>query len=91
MTNRIRGSALQRIRRRVLRNQPLCVECLKHGKTTAATQVDHITAIVNGGSDDKHDDSNRQALCDACHDVKTRKDLGQAERTTFDQSGRVVW
>jgi 5-methylcytosine-specific restriction protein A len=39
---------------------------------TAATQVDHVIALVNGGADD---DSNRQSLCDDCHKAKTRDDV----------------
>jgi len=91
MTNRIRGRKLQAIRNRVLQANPLCVECAKQGRVTAATQVDHIIALVNEGNEDAYDDSNRQALCDECHEAKTRKDLGQRERTKFDSIGRAIW
>lgn len=78
MTDRIRGRKLQRIRQSVLRSSPLCVHCQAAGRVTAATQVDHIVALVNGGTDTE---DNRQALCDACHERKTRDDLGQRVRT----------
>lgn len=85
--DRIRGRALQAIRDRVLRDQPLCVQCQAQGRTTQATQVDHIVARVNGGTDSKYDDSNRQALCDSCHAAKTIADLGQVAKTGCDLTG----
>ena len=88
MTKRITGRRLQRIRKQVFAEQPICVACKAKGRVTVATQVDHIVALVNGGED--HAD-NRQALCDECHKAKTRRDLGQRERVTFDADGRVVW
>ena len=88
MTKRITGRRLQRIRKQVFGEQPLCVMCKAKGKVTLATEVDHIKALVNGG-EDNHE--NRQALCSECHTEKTRRDLGQRERVTFDADGRVVW
>ena len=38
------GSAWQRVRRRFLQAHPLCEECLKQGRYTKATDVDHIVA-----------------------------------------------
>ena len=85
---RIRGRRLQAIRKHVLAASPLCVMCKANGRVTLATEVDHIVALVNGG-EDNHE--NRQALCSECHAEKTRRDLGQRERVTFDADGRVVW
>ena len=70
---RIRGRALQRIRQRFLRANPLCMSCYERGYAQAATQLDHIIALVNGGTDTQ---DNRQGLCDECHEAKTRIDLG---------------
>jgi 5-methylcytosine-specific restriction protein A len=75
---RIRGRQGQQIRERVLRANPLCVRCKAKGRTTVATAVDHITALVNGGNDDPHDDTNRQGLCEACHTDKTAGDMAVA-------------
>lgn len=52
---------------------PLCEECLKEGKATPATVVDHI---VPHQGDPKlfWDRSNWQALYKRCHDKKTRRD-----------------
>lgn len=84
MTDRIRGRKLQRIRQSVLRSNPLCVHCQSAGRVTVATQVDHIVALVNGGTDTA---DNRQPLCDACHERKTRDDLGQRVRTGATHDG----
>ena len=58
-----------------LSHNPLCVECKKNDKVTAATVTDHI--IPHKG--DKKlfwDRSNWQALCKRCHDKKTAKEDG---------------
>lgn len=88
VVNRIRGRALQRIRAAQLAAQPLCVHCLARGRVTPATEIDHIRALVNGGSDSAE---NRQALCAECHAAKTRVDLGQRQRREFDAAGRPIW
>lgn len=72
---RIRGRKLQEIRQAHFRANPLCVHCAARGRTTVATQLDHIVALVNGGKDER---DNRQGLCDRCHDIKTAIDLGRA-------------
>ncbi len=87
MQDRIRGRKRQEIRQRLLRDNPLCVVCEKKGRVTLATEIDHTIALVNGGTDT---DDNRQGLCADCHASKTRRDLGQSERTRF-EGGRVVW
>jgi 5-methylcytosine-specific restriction protein A len=68
---RVTGRKLQRLRKQLFERSPLCVECLKVGRTTAATQRDHVIALARGGTDD---DANIQALCDDCHELKSRKD-----------------
>lgn len=77
-TDRIRGRKLLRIRERVLSANPLCAHCLAKGIYRAATEVDHIVALENGGKEDEHDDSNRQALCKDCHKEKTAADNARA-------------
>lgn len=80
---RIRGRKGQAIRKRVLDANPLCQICGER----ASTEVDHITALVNGGDDDPHDDSNRQALCRPCHERKTARDLGHKHRPRIGLDG----
>lgn len=72
---RVRGRALQALRKRLLRANPLCVMCEAQGRVTAATELDHIVALTNGGTNES---SNLQGLCRECHGLKTRSDLGQA-------------
>lgn len=53
--------------------QPLCQQCLKEGRYTKATVVDHI---VPHRGDPKlfWDKTNWQGLCKRCHDRKTRQE-----------------
>jgi 5-methylcytosine-specific restriction endonuclease McrA len=44
-------------------------------------------ALVNGGTDTE---DNVQALCESCHDAKTRIDLGQSPRRTIGPDGWPV-
>lgn len=74
-TERIRGSMLQTIRERWFRRFPLCVHCEAKGIVTAATELDHITELADGGADA---DPNRQGLCGPCHRAKT--DAARAAR-----------
>ncbi len=70
------GSKWQKYRARFLRNNPLCVKCKEGGRTTAATDVDHIVP-VQGPSDPLFwCKSNHQALCHSCHSTKTAKENG---------------
>jgi 5-methylcytosine-specific restriction protein A len=82
--SRVRGRALQAIRRRHLSANPLCVLCLALGKLSPATDLDHIIALVNGGT---NADSNYQCLCKACHQDKTARDLGLTVRVSTGLDG----
>lgn len=55
-----------------LQLSPLCEECLRHGRTTEATMVDHIIPINKGGDPLALD--NLQSLCHSCHSIKSAKD-----------------
>jgi 5-methylcytosine-specific restriction protein A len=70
-TERIRGSALQKIRKAKLLANPACELCLAKGMVTLATEVDHKMPLWAGG---KETDSNRQSLCTSCHLDKTKKE-----------------
>ena len=76
------------IRAHVLSQSPLCVKCESKGRITAATEVDHVIPLHQGGTDDF---DNLQALCHDCHAEKTAQDMGYKERAKFDAQGRVVW
>ena len=66
------GSAWRRARRRYLEAHPLCVECMKEGRYTRATDVDHIVPH-RGDPALFWDEDNWQALCHRHHSVKTRR------------------
>lgn len=59
-------------RRRHLAAHPFCEECLKAGKRTKATMVDHIVPIKQGG--DKFAECNLQSLCWSCHSRKSAEE-----------------
>jgi 5-methylcytosine-specific restriction protein A len=59
--------------RAYLHAHPLCEECKRHGRLTAATVVDHITPH-RGDKTLFWDESNWQALCKSCHDEKTGRE-----------------
>lgn len=68
---RISGRKLQRLREALFREQPLCVACQAAGRTTPATQRDHITPL----SETRQDEATNvgmQALCKPCHEAKTK-------------------
>jgi 5-methylcytosine-specific restriction protein A len=54
-------------RRWQLAAYPLCAECERNGRTTAATVLDHIVPLRQGGPDEP---SNWQSLCESCHNRK---------------------
>lgn len=80
--DRLRGNATERgygsrwraARGRFLRKHPLCAECLRQGKLSPATVVDHIIPH-RGDMKLFWDESNWQALCKDCHDQKTGSGL----------------
>lgn len=68
---RIRGSALQAIRERILsRDYGMCqcARCKASGSLRLASIVDHVVPLWAGG---KEDDGNRQAINTECHDLKS--------------------
>ncbi len=66
------GWKWQKLRVRVLeRDFGLCQICSSSGFSTIATEVDHIIAKANGGTDEE---DNLQAICRSCHVKKTTRD-----------------
>ena len=64
----------QRIRPVVLRRDPVCRLQLP-GCTGQSTQVDHIVAVADGGSDHP---SNLRGVCEHCHLKHTGRQAAQA-------------
>jgi len=76
---RLRGRAGLADRRSILSDEPLCRICANANRVTAATVVDHIVPLFQGGTDDR---TNKQALCTPCHDIKSKAERAQAVALT---------
>lgn len=81
------GTAWDKLRKRILADEPLCRACMEQGRVTAASHVDHITPKAQGGTDAP---ANLQALCKQCHQDKTTRDSGGRARLTFGADGWPV-
>ncbi len=64
----------RRARKAYLQLHPLCAECLKEGRLTPATVIDHIMPH-RGDRRLFWDEKNWQPLCAACHNKKTGSGL----------------
>lgn len=60
----------QKLRLAYLTRNPLCVDCLQQGETTAAQEVHHIIPKAEGGTEEP---SNLMALCKPCHSKRTAR------------------
>jgi len=65
------GRRHQKIREVVMREEPLCRECLKIGRVTPGVEMDHID-----GNPYNTARINLQMLCKPCHSVKTIRENG---------------
>jgi len=80
----------QQRRKRQLDANPLCANCLKHGRTTAATVADHIEP--HKGDYEKFWNGPLQSLCDAlpwrCHSsIKQSQERGTRARQPIGTDG----
>lgn len=69
------GRAHEKMRERVLAEEPLCRICLAKGISTPTTIADHIIPKAEGGSDGR---DNYQGACKDCHDLKTEDERRRA-------------
>lgn len=83
-TPRDKTAAAARRRLRHLRENPLCVECLKLGRTRVAVELDHVVPLHKGGS---NDDDNLQGLCRPCHSAKSAQERGFKPRVEIGLDG----
>jgi 5-methylcytosine-specific restriction enzyme A len=73
-SKRLRGRKLQTLRERIFQRQNhLCLECLKQNRLRQCEELDHITPLCQGGTDDE---SNLAGLCHDCHQAKTQAQRG---------------
>jgi 5-methylcytosine-specific restriction protein A len=68
---RITGRKLQKLRKDLFAESPLCVMCEANGRITRATQRDHIEPLSKTRID-RPDNYGMQALCKECHDAKSK-------------------
>lgn len=61
----------ERIRKR---DCGLCQECRRQHRVSVGAAVDHIKPLWDGGTDS---DTNKELLCQACHDAKTAREAAQ--------------
>ena len=84
------GSTWDKLRAAKLAADPLCEPCKAKGRTTAATEVDHVTPKFKGGTNDPN---NLQSICRPCHADKTAGEAAEAQgrrpklRLTFGLDG----
>ncbi len=71
-TERGYGSNWRKVRKMVLAEEPLCRECGRQGRVTAANEVDHID-----GNAFNIERVNLQPLCKPCHSKKTVREQGR--------------
>ena len=64
-----------KVSRLYLQAHPVCAECRKEGRTTAASIVDHIKPH-KGDQVLFWDENNWQSMCTHCHAVKTAEEDG---------------
>ena len=77
---RITGRKLQRLRAELFDREPLCRPCRAAGRVTLATVRDHIVSVEEAGPDIE---SNVQAICDACHAVKSEAERARGVRRAW--------
>lgn len=75
----------RRLRLLQLSTEPTCRYCKEQGRTTLATEVDHIVPWRRGGA--KWDQANLQSLCKPCHDGPKQAEEKRGERIGCDVSG----
>ena len=75
----------RKLRRAHLAREPLCRECLKEGKVTPATDVDHIEP--HRGDKDKFWNGAKQSLCAQCHGRKSAEENGKRVRPKIEVDG----
>ena len=61
----------KKVRAHQLRIEPLCRPCVKAGRYTTATQVDHIDGNSNNNTPE-----NYQSICADCHNRKSAQEHG---------------
>lgn len=80
------GSQHRKNRAYLLASEPLCRECAKAGRVSAAKIADHVIPLSRGGSNDL---ANLQPLCKECSDQKTQREAAEARGATYRPKLRI--
>lgn len=80
------GTAHDRMRKRVLKEEPLCYICLAVDppRFTPSAIADHKVPKSKGGGDER---KNYGGCCKPCHDAKTAEEKGHKPKTTIGVDG----
>src|SRR5688500_1528324 len=79
------GRKYRQQRAALLKREPLCRPCKAKGRVTAATQVDHIRSLAQGGA--AYDPDNLQPICGPCHQDKCNADKGHRVKRRIQPDG----
>lgn len=72
------GWAWTQLRARILqRDCGLCQPCMRAGRVTLATEVDHVVPRSDGGTDGE---ANLQSICAECHAAKSAIERARSAR-----------
>ena len=72
------GTEWDKLRQVILRRDAgLCQPCLRLGRTTLGSTVDHVVPKARGGTDAE---ANLQCICNDCHRAKTQAEANGAGR-----------
>jgi len=77
---RLNGWLRREQRIRYLSQHPLCAECERQGRVTAATELDHVVPLSKGGIANAYVDDGLEGLCHRCHADKTAREQGHKVR-----------
>ena len=91
----IQSTAWRKIRREILRENPLCADCKEKDINTCATEVHHIRPVETAVSDKEmeilcYDRSNLVALCGDCHDERHRKLKSHSKENVKENNRRAT-
>lgn len=82
---RTRGGKWMRLRAKIMKRDGFMCQCKKcKGVKLLADEVDHVVPLFKGGTDDP---DNLMAMAKACHEAKTRDDLGIVKKVTIGADG----
>ena len=82
-----------KMRKRFLRDKPLCAECERQGVVTPAQELDHIIPVEKA-PELFWDEENMQGLCRVCHkrksDAELRRPVSPAQRAWDERIARLA-